>query len=396
MKIVDLRARTVLVPIEAPLRHSYGVHPGRFIRTVLEIITDEGIVGLGEVGGGDQRIPLLKLKPRLVGESPFDLERIKQKTLRQIYYLSNARLYAAIEMACLDIQGKACGRPVCELLGGKLRDRVPFCAYLFYRYEENGRGGETSPKEMVQWTRELVARYRFRSAKLKAGVLPPRHDVSVIEALRAEFGPDFGLRLDPNGYWSRGTAIHVAKALEECRLEYLEDPTWGLEGMARVKERTTLPLATNMCVAGFEHVAPAVAMNAVDIILADIYYWEGMRGVKSLAQICECFRWDLSMHSGTELGITMAATLHLCATLPNLSYDADAHYHHLLDDVIVGGLMQPRDGCYEVPKGPGLGVELDEDRMGRYVELFEKEGDYYARFHEDLRRPGWFPINPGW
>ncbi len=396
MKIVDLKARTVLVPIEAPLRHSTGVHPGRFIRTILELVTDEGIVGLGEVGGGDQRGALLKLKPRLIGESPFDLERLKQKTLRQIYYLSNPRLYAAIELACLDIQGKACGRPLCDLIGGKLRDRVPFCAYLFYRYEENGKGGETSPEDMVRWTRELVARYGFRSAKLKCGVLPPQHDVEVILALRDAFGPRFGLRLDPNGYWSRGTAIHAAKALEECRLEYLEDPTWGLEGMARVKERTTLPLATNMCVTNFEHVAAAVAMNSVDVILSDIYYWEGVRGVKSLSQICECFRWGLSMHSGSELGVTMAAMLHTCATLPNLSYDADAHYHHLLDDVIVGGLMQPQDGCYAVPEGPGLGVELDEDRMARYAELFEKEGDYYARFHEDVRQPGWFPVNPGW
>ena len=92
MKIADLKARTVLVPLEAPLRHSTGVHPGRFIRTILELVTDEGITGLGEVGGGDQRGALLKLKPRLIGESPFDLERLKQKTLRQIYYLSNPRL----------------------------------------------------------------------------------------------------------------------------------------------------------------------------------------------------------------------------------------------------------------------------------------------------------------
>jgi glucarate dehydratase len=396
MKITDLRARTVLVPLEAPLRHSTGVHPARFIRTILEVFTDEGIVGLGEVGGGDQRGALLRLKPRLLGESPYDLERIKQKTLRQIYYLSNARLYAAIELACLDIQAKAAGIPLCDLIGGRIRDSVPFSAYLFYRYEENGVGGETTPEQMVAWTKHLVAEYGFKSLKLKCGVLAPENDIEVMKALRAEFGPTFGLRLDPNGVWSRGTAIHVAHALEETRLEYLEDPTWGLEGMARVKERTSLPLATNMCVTNFEHVAPGIAMNAVDIILSDIYYWEGVRGVKSLAQICECFRWGLSMHSGSELGVTMAAMIHTCATLPNLSYDADAHYHHLLDDVIEGGLMKPVDGRYAVPQGPGIGVKLDEDKMARYGELFEKEGDYYARFHEDTRRPEWFPVNPGW
>ena len=399
MKITDLKARTVLVPLEAPLRHSTGVHPERFIRTIIEVETDEGITGLGEVGGGDQRGALLKLRPRVVGEDPFNLERIKQKTLRQIYYLSNPRLYAAIEIACLDIQGKAANRSVSDLIGGRLRDRVPFCGYLFYRYpsEANPRvGGETLPAEMVGWTHQLIEQYGFRSAKLKCGPLAPEHDVAVMNALRAEFGPGFGLRIDPNGYWSRGTAIRVAQMLEECQPEYLEDPTWGLEGMARVKERTSIPLATNMCVTNFDHIAPAVAMNAVDVILSDIYYWEGIRGVKALSQICDCFRWGVSMHSGSELGVTLAAMLHAAASTPNLTYDVDAHYHHLLDDVIVGGKMKYEDGSIAVPDGPGLGVELDEDRMRRYEELFEREGDYYARFHEDTRNPDWFPVNPGW
>lgn len=396
MKIVDLRARTVAVPIEAPLRHSTGVHPGYFIRTILELVTDEGIVGLGEVGGGDQRGALLKLKPRVIGEDPFHLERIKQKTLRQIYYLSNTRLYAAIEVACLDIQGKAIGRPVSDLMGGRLRDGVPFSAYIFYRYREGDAGGETAPQEIAAWTRRLVEEHGFRSAKLKSGVLPPDHDVAVMCALREAFGPQFGLRMDPNGYWSRGTAIRIAHELEECRPEYLEDPTWGLEGMARVKERTSIPLATNMCVANFEHVAPAVAMNAVDVILSDIYYWEGIRGVRALGVMCEAFRWGLSMHSGCELGVTLAAMLHTAAVLPNLTYDVDAHYHHLLDDVIAGGKMKYENGSIAVPTGPGLGVQLDEDRMARYEKLFEQKGDYYARFHEDTRRPDWFPINPGW
>ena len=130
MKIVDLKARTVAIPTNCMLRHNTGVHPGYLMRTILELITDEGIVGLGEVGGEDQRAALTKLKPRLIGMDPFDLEAIKLKTLRAIYYLSNARLYGAIEIACLDIQGKAAGVPVHQLLGGKIRDRIPMIAYL--------------------------------------------------------------------------------------------------------------------------------------------------------------------------------------------------------------------------------------------------------------------------
>src|SRR5215471_16937914 len=208
MKITDIKARTVAVPIEAPLRHSTGVHP-YFQRTIIQLFTDEGIVGLGEVGGGDQRGAFEKLKPRIIGEDPYRLERIKPKVLRPSYYMSNARLYAAIEIACLDIQGKATGRSVSDLIGGSLRDRVPFSAYLFYRYREGNCGGETAPEEMAVWTRRLVAEHGFRSAKLKSGVLPPDHDLAVLRALREVLGPQFGLRIDPNGYWSRGTAIRI-------------------------------------------------------------------------------------------------------------------------------------------------------------------------------------------
>lgn len=103
MKIVDMKVRCVAIPMNCMLRHNTGVHPGYLLRTILELITDEGIVGLGEVGGGDSRAALLKLKPRIIGMNPMDLEAIKMKVLRSIYYISNSRLYGAIEIACLDI-----------------------------------------------------------------------------------------------------------------------------------------------------------------------------------------------------------------------------------------------------------------------------------------------------
>lgn len=397
MKIVDIRTHAAAVLTEAPLRHSTGVHPGYFIRTILELVTDEGIIGLGEVGGGDQSGMFQKLKPRLIGEDPFHLERIKQKTLRQIYYISNPRIYAAIELACLDIQGKAMNRPLCDMIGGKLRDAVAFNASLSYRYpDEHGGAGETTAEELVRYARRAVEECGFESGKLKAGVLPPEHDIEVLYALREALGPSFGLRVDPNGFWSRGTAIRVAKELEGCNLEYLEDPTWGNEGMARVRERTSIPLATNMCVARFDDFAAGIAMRSVDIVLGDIYYWEGITGLKSLSAMCDTFRLGLGMHSGSEFGVTMAAMVHAASTLPNLTYSVDTLYHHMLDDIIVGGKLPFVNGCVKVPEGPGLGVELDPDRLARAEELFRQRGDYYARFHEDTRRPDWFPINPGW
>ena len=203
MKIVDMRVRTVAIPLTCQLRHNTGVHPGYFLRTVLELITDEGIVGLGEVGGGDQRAALTKLKPRIIGLDPFHLEVIKLKVLRSIYYLSNSRLYGAIEMACLDIQGKVLGRPVSDLLGGAVYDKIPMIAYLFWRYDRASDGkDDTCAEDQAAWCRELHETLGVKSMKLKAGVMAPEEEARVLELIRKDLGDDFGMRIDPNGVWS--------------------------------------------------------------------------------------------------------------------------------------------------------------------------------------------------
>lgn len=394
MKIIDMRVRTVAIPMNAQLRHNTGVHPGYLMRTILELITDEGIVGLGEVGGGDQRGALMKLKPRIIGMDPFDLEAIKLKTLRTIYYLSNSRLYGAIEIACLDIQGKAAGVPMCQLLGGKVRDAVPMIAYLFWRYDRPGGGDDTQAEDMADLCVQLHEELGVNAMKLKAGVMEPLEEARVLELCRDRLGDGFGLRIDPNGVWSVSTAVRVGRRLEDLELEYFEDPAWGLEGMRAVRQQVRIPLATNMYPNKFDDLGPAVRLGCVDIILTDLHYWEGPRGVKDLAAVCRTFNLGVAMHSGAEFGIELAAMLHTAASIPAMHCAGDAHYHYLEDDIIVGGKMKYENGAIAVPTGPGLGVELDEDKMQRYEKLYEEKGDYYARFHEDARRPDWYP-NPG-
>lgn len=392
MKIVDLKTRTVAIPMTCQLRHSTGVHPGYLMRTVLELITDEGIVGLGEVGGGDQRAALMKLKPRIVGLDPFHLETIKLKVLRSIYYLSNARLYGAIEMACLDIQGKALNRPMSDLLGGSMRDRIDMIAYLFWRYDRPEGGDDTCAKDMANWCEQLHETLGVKSMKLKAGVMEPREEARVLELCRERLGPEFGLRIDPNGVWSVPTATRIGKRLEPLDLEYFEDPSWGLEGNAAIRKAVRIPIATNMYPNKFDDLGPAIRMGAVDIVLTDLHYWEGPKGVKDLCAICNTFGLGVAMHSGAEFGIELAAMLHTASTIPQMSVAGDAHYHYLTDDIIKGGLMKYEDGAIKVPTGPGLGVELDEDKMKKYEKYYEEQGDYYARFHQDPRRPNWYPI----
>ena len=395
MKIVDLKTRTVAIPLNAQLRHNTGVHPGYFLRTILEVVTDEGLVGLGEVGGGDQRGALQKLKPRIVGLDPFHLETIKMKVLRSIYYLSNARLYAAIEMACLDLQGKATGRPLCDLLGGPVRDRIPFIAYLFWRYDRPGGGHDERAEDMADLCEELHETLGVKSMKLKAGVMASEEEARVVELCRERLGPGFGLRIDPNGVWSVATAIRIGQRLEAANMEYFEDPAWGLEGNAAVRAKIRTPVATNMYPNKFDDLGPAVRMGAVDIVLTDLHYWEGPRGVKDLAAVCRTFNLGVAMHSGAEFGIELAAMIHTASTIPEMHYAGDAHYHYLTDDIIQGGPMKYEDGCIRVPTGPGLGVALDEEKMEKYGRYFEQKGDYYARFHQDPYRPDWYPIVGG-
>ncbi len=400
MKIVNFKATPVAVPMEAPLRHSAAVHPGRCIRTILEVQTDEGITGIGELEDVVHQRQLAVLAPLLIGRDPFDLEDLRVQVigaghlLLQGQYLARNRIYAGIEMALMDIQGKAIERPLYQLLGGAVRKRIPMSAYLFYRYASDEFPEVSSPEEMVSHARDLVQRYGFRTLKLKGGVFEPVHEIETIAALRQEFGPEYRLRLDPNNVWALGTAVRAGHKLRQYDLEYLEDPTWGIDGMAEVQRQTGIPLATNMCVVTFEQIPYAVERRAVTVILSDPWYWGGLWGLKHLSVICQTFKLDLGMHSGTELGVGLAAMLHAAASLPNLAYAVDAHYHHLRWDIIKGGMMRYQDGELAVPEGSGLGVELDEERMAEAAAYFEKHGGY--SFPLDPWRPDWYQRWPAW
>jgi len=398
MRISDIKATTVTVPLEAPLRHAAGAHWGRFVRTIVQVYTDEGLVGLGEMGGGGEsaEAAILAMKSYLLGHDPFQLEAMRWKIMNPTASLYNNRIqiHAALEFACLDIMGKATGKRVCDLLGGALREEVPFASYLFFRYpnEETGAGGEDTPEKMVAHARDLVQKYGFTTHKLKGGVFPPRYEVAVFRAL-AEAFPEHGVRLDPNAMWSVEESIQVAKWIADLNNDYLEDPTWGLDGMMRVRERIDIPTATNTVVVNFEQLASCIRNKSVDVILLDTTFWGGLRQAYKAGLVCETFQWGIAVHSSGELGIQLATMLHLGALLPNLRFAADAHYHHLTDDLIKGGKMAYRGGAIRLPGGPGLGIELDEDKLAAYSELYKKLGGY--PYDRDPRRPGWFAIQPG-
>ena len=396
MKISDVRATTVTVPLEAPLRHANGCHWGRFVRTIVEVETDSGLVGLGEMGGGGESAvaAVLALKAYLVGRDPARLEEMRFLLANPTASLYNNRtqIVAAIEFACLDILGQAWGVPVSDILGGRVRDRVTFASYLFFRYAAaDGRGTVRTIDQLTAHARELKKQYGFRTHKLKGGVFPLEYDLECYRALAAAVAPD-SVRFDPNAVWTTEQAVRFGRAIEDLNNDYLEDPVFGLTGMRHAREKLRVPLATNTVVVNFEQLAANVLLRAVDVILLDTTFWGGIRACVKAAAVCETFQLAVAVHSSGELGIQLATMLHLGAVVPNLSFAADAHYHHLLDDIIEGGKLPYENGAIRVPDGPGLGVRLDRDKVAQYAELYRQLGPY--PYDQDPARPGWAPLVP--
>jgi glucarate dehydratase len=396
-RIARIRATPVPVPLQAPLLHSNGAHWGRFVRTIVEVETDDGYLGLGEFGGGGEAASAAAtgLIDYLRGHDVFRLEAMRFAICNPTASLYNNRtqVHAALEFACLDIIGQKLGVPVSEFLGGRVRDDVAFASYLFFRYPDpaSGQGEVRTAEQLVAHARALKREHGFTSHKLKGGVFAPRHELACYQALAAAL-PGERLRYDPNCALSLGDAIEFGRGIEGLNNDYYEDPVWGMPQLARLREFVRIPTATNTVVINFEQLAANVAQRAVDVILLDTTFWGGIRPCIKAAGICETFGLGVAVHSSGELGIQLATMLHMGAVVPNLGYAADAHYHHLADDVIVGGRMRYVDGRIAVPEGPGLGVTLDREKLRRYHELFRELGGY--PYDRDPGRPGWYPIVP--
>lgn len=408
---------TTITPVafaDPPLLNTVGVHELFALRAIVQVHTDAGVTGLGETYGDAAHLARLELAAQaVVGADAFNTHDLRRRISRALaadttrggHGMSGMvtgsatadRVLSPFDVAGLDIQGKVLGVPVSSLLGGAVRESVPFSGYLFYKWAghpgaDADRYGEAlDPAGVVSQARWLVDTYGFTALKLKGGVFAPEAECEAIEALRAEF-PDLPLRLDPNGAWTVETSVRVAERLGGV-LEYLEDPTPGIEDMAEVRRRTSMPLATNMCVVGFADIPPAVAAGAVDVVLSDHHFWGGLRRSQMLGGIAETFGWGLSMHSNSHLGISLAAMVHLAAATPNVDYACDTHtpWKDPAEDVVLPGVLAIEDGSVAVPTAPGLGVELDEDAVARlhqqYLSAGLKERDdtgYMRRFQPDF------------
>ena len=374
---------------DPPLLNVAGVHEPWALRSIIEVQTSDGRVGLGESYGDLKTLADLgKVAPQLVGLDPFDLNQLTRVVYAHVGGnpdpgaqfppagdKARASALAAFEVAFLDLQARVIDRPLYQLLGGAVRAAVPYSAYLFYKfarhkdfsaYPQDDWGEVLTPAQMVEEARRMVGQYGFGSIKLKGGVFAPEVEIQALHALRAAF-PGMPLRIDPNGGWTVETTRRVMPALAaDGLLEYLEDPVSTLEEMGQVARFANgMPLATNMVTIAFGHIPETVRLGAVQVILSDHHYWGGLRATQHLAAIGRTFGLGISMHSNSHLGISLAAMTHVGVTIPNLTCASDTHYPWQVDEVITGGKLKIEGGQLAPPPGPGLGVTLDHEQLAR-------------------------------
>jgi glucarate dehydratase len=421
MKIAEMRVTPIAIT-DPPLLNAGGLHAPYALRVILEIVTDDNVYGLGEVPGGERPAAALEAAREVViGKDPFQLNAIKRGLYERFGEGSLALngdepwdhrtlmlAISAIEVACYDVMGKVTGRPVCDLLGGRSRDRVDFSAYLFYKYE--GAGGALGfdtdpdatgwaaarqkaaldPEGVVAEAKAMCDEFGFKSIKLKGGVFPPPEEVAAMKALQAAFGPDVPLRHDPNAIWSVDTAIKYGKEMEGV-LEYYEDPVRGQESMAAVGKALDIPMATNMCTTRFEHLPGSIRLGSEDVILSDHHGWGGLLSTVELARICKTFGRGVSMHSNSHVGITMAAMVQVAAAVPNLDFACDTHYPWQSEEVIMGGRFAFDDGALPVSNEPGLGIELDREALAKLHDRYVACGLTQRNDEIEMQK-----VNPGW
>ncbi|MDV7243135.1 MULTISPECIES: glucarate dehydratase [Rhodococcus] len=408
--VTDMR----VVPIagrDSMLLNLSGAHAPYFTRNLVILTDSDGNVGVGEVPGGEPIRNTLEdarliVTGRSVGEYNAVLADMRRTFAdrdaagrgNQTFDLRVAiHAVTAVESALLDLLGRHLGVPVAGLLGdGKQRDRVQALGYLFFIGDRtatdldylSGEGESDewlrlrheealTPDAIVRLAEAAHARYGFEDFKLKGGVLAPREEAAAVTALAERF-PSARITLDPNGGWLLAEAIETCRGLRDV-LAYAEDPVGpegtfsGREVMSEFKRATGLPTATNMIATDWREMGHTIRSGAVDIPLADPHFWT-MAGSVRVAQLCDAWGLTWGSHSNNHFDVSLAMFTHVAAAAPGDITAIDTHWIWQDGQRITKTPFAIEDGYLTVPTTPGLGVELDMDRVEAAHELYLREG----------------------
>lgn len=370
MKITNLKSTVVAIPTHAAAA-SEQVRASHYRLAVLvEVFTDEGLVGLGEApnpaGAETTKTIIDSAEPLLLGENPIDVERLKKK-LYAHYNLTHLHIHTAcwalngIDMALWDIVGKACSKPLYQIWGGAFRKKIEFY----------GDVRRASPDEVAAQASTL-AEEGFKTLYMKVG-FDFEEDLACVRAIREAIGPKLKLRVDANQSWSAGEAVRIIRQLSEYDLEFVDQPVlmYNIDALARVRAAVDVPIASHESSWTMYEALNVLKREAADVIHVDPRFDAGFMGARLTAGMAEAAGVPVVMHSFTELGVAQCAYMHLIASVPNFIFANQSGYRHLTDDVIKGGLLIFKEGCLELPEGPGIGVELDSEKVETYAEYYQ-------------------------
>jgi len=388
MKITAIRATPVNIPLEAPYLWSYG-SLGGFSKTIVEVETDSGLVGLGE-GPSHANAALIAtaFAPRLIGRDPIDIAAAERLCLPSWRGVSTSidfaaiRAFGAIEMALWDLRGKAWGQPLHALLGGAVRTEIAFTDYFGFREAAGRIGGEATPEAVVDYCmrqRELHGTTFFEG---KFSTPDPKSSIRMLQLLRKALGDEAMLRIDSNMAYSLATARQIARAIEPLDIRNWEDPVATPEELSALRQHTAIPFSMhNIDLRRF------AMLGVPDAVCTDVNVHGGIGRTMKFIGACEHLGIDFWLYSG-DSGIASAAYLHIAAACQWLREPSQSLFRMQPMDVIEEGPFRPKNNVVKLPNGPGLGITLSRSGLAYCHKLFVENGPY-DKFH-DPDRPGIF------
>jgi len=380
--ITEIRHWVVHVPLTKPILWSSGKRIGS-TRLICEITTAEGVKGYGETICLLDFVPPVFEKlvvPLGLGRKVTDVEQLTRAAEGAGYYHHKRALVfalSALEMAMWDAKGKLAGLALHEMWGGAYRNQIEMCAYVYI----------ADPEKVAE---ELIE-YRdqgYNSFKLKVG-LDPELDVALVRKAREVLGASVNLRVDPNGAWTPATAKRMIAKLAPFDLQYIEQPlpVEDIAGGSLLRASSPVPICIDEGAYTLQETMTAIRMGTADVILVDPHETGGLWQCLKAGAICEAAGIHIGMHSGGELGLTQAAYLHLAASMPNAKIALDTIYQHHADDILKDRIVFD-GGHATVPTGPGLGVEVDLDKLETY------RTETITSAYLDPDNPDWFAEKP--
>jgi glucarate dehydratase len=382
MRITRLKATPVNIPLEVPMWWTGGLYPGTS-KVIVEVETDEGLTGLGEAPSTEVLRGIEAMGERLAGEDPLDIAACESRCVPPWQIVQNTddasvvKAFGAIEIALWDLRGKAWGQPLCHLLGGKVRDAIPFTEYFAFR-----PGKETSPEQVVDYCLAMREAHgsTFFEGKLILG--DPLLEIRTVRLLREALGPEAMIRLDSNMQWSLATARRVVREIEPYDVRNYEDPVATFEEMAALRQHSAIPFSSHI-----PDIRRAVALGVPDFIVTNFAVLGGISRAIRFIGACEAMGVGFWCYSG-DAGVCTAAYLHVSAAMPWITEPSQSLFRWQVGDVIEGGPFRQTGNTVPVPDGPGLGVTLDRDALAHWHRHFVEHGSL-DHFH-DPRMPGRF------